>query len=156
MLSPLPPLLLPPPTPKDGCLQHAESGLFVHPLKGSAYTGCPLILHPDGPEHRLAFNTMAASDLGISAFLTHAATGLCVAPRDGKGSSGCNLLFIDDLADADADFRFVSDDETRAKARFAQDIDEAGELAAEAAKLALQRRGDQLQVVADKSQNLQV
>ena len=128
----------------------------MHPLKGSAYTGCPLILHPDGPEHRLAFNTMAASDLGISAFLTHAATGLCISPRGGKGSSGCGLIFTDDMVDADADFRFVSDGETRAKAQFTQDTDEAGALAAEAAKLALQRRGDALQAVADKSQKLQV
>jgi hypothetical protein len=180
-LSPSPPLT---PAP-DGNLQHTESGLFVHPLKGSAYSGCVLVLHPAGPERRLAFQTMHAADLSTSGFLTHVETGLCLVcrppfnnnnqlqphlrfqikiafplshlhvqvPRSGRGVSGCDLIFTDDVEAADADFRFVTSKETLARAEFAAEMGQAG---AEQAKDALQRRGEQLQQAAERSQKLQV
>jgi hypothetical protein len=58
---------------------------------------------------------MQARDLQTSGFFTHAETGLCLAPRGGKGESGGDVVFTDDVERADADFRFVSASETRAR-----------------------------------------
>jgi hypothetical protein len=142
----------------DGNLQHAESGLFVHPLKGKAYNGCPLILHPDGPEQRLAFQTIQSRELLTSGFFTHADSGLCLAPRGGTATSGVDLIFTDDIERADVDFRFVSSSETRAIAAFASDLSDATASSneADAARRALEQRGRQLDAASEKSQRLQV
>ena len=103
-------------TLSDGNLQHTESGLFIHPFKGSAYNGCPLVLHPDGPEQRLAFSTIQARDLMTSGFFTHADTGLCLAPLGGKAVSGGALVFTDDVENFDADFRFITTSQMRTQA----------------------------------------
>jgi hypothetical protein len=99
---------------------------------------------------------MHARDLLTSGFFSHAETGLCVIPRDGQGVSGRELIFTDDVEAADADFRFVTASETKAKADFAADLGEAAAAAAAQAHDALQRRGEQLQQTAERSQRLQV
>ncbi len=71
----------------DGCIQHVESGLFVHPRGGSAKFNVDLILHPDGPEERLAFELEPT--LGC---LRHVQSGLYVHPAGGKGLHGVHLL----------------------------------------------------------------
>ena len=71
----------------DGCIQHVESGLFVHPRGGSAKFNVDLILHPDGPEERLAFELEPT--LGC---LRHVQSGLYVHPAGGKGLHGIHLL----------------------------------------------------------------
>jgi len=75
----------------DGCIQHVESGLFVHPRGGSAKFGVDLILHPDGPMERLAFEL--EPKLGC---LRHVQSGLYVHPAGGQGVHGVHLLLHND------------------------------------------------------------
>ena len=64
-----------------------QSGLFVHPLQGTASNGVRLVLHPHGPEPRLAFELTADS------CLRHRDSGLYVHPINGRGSNGSLLMF---------------------------------------------------------------
>jgi hypothetical protein len=77
----------------DCNLQHAASGLFVHPLQGTASRGVMLVLHPDGPEPRLAF------ELDGEGCLRHRDSGLCVHPANGRGCEGSQLMFHPDGPD---------------------------------------------------------
>ena len=81
----------------DGNLQHVESRLFAHPLKGKAYPGCPLILHEHGPEPRLAFQIevdTSSADRNGQFRLVHRETGLvvCTEYLCGSGHEDIRLL----------------------------------------------------------------
>lgn len=79
----------------DGNLQHTESGLFVHPRGGKAKSGIELLLHPDGPESRLAFNHDGGG------CFRHRESGMFVHPKNGKGAQGFAYVHFSCLSLAD-------------------------------------------------------
>ena len=103
----------------DGNLQHVESKLFVHPLKGKAYSGCPLILHEHGPEPRLAFQIevdTSCADRNGQFRLVHTETGHYIVPEKGlfnrKIGANAALVFTSSCSNsADALFRFYTSNE---------------------------------------------
>jgi len=69
-----------------GYLQHAQSGLYVHPAGGVAAANVKLLLHPGAGEARLVFVLHADGNL------QHQLSGLFVHPLGGRATADADLI----------------------------------------------------------------